>query len=69
MLAWEHPGSRGGAVAYTLRCRDGGADCPGEFTTETQEELMKHVQLHIEEAHPEMQGTPVESVQPLVREV
>jgi predicted small metal-binding protein len=39
-------------MAYTMACRDSGVDCPGEFTTETKEELIKHVQLHAQQAHP-----------------
>ena len=42
-------------MMYSLACRDSGADCPGSFTTETQEELMKHVDMHVREAHPEME--------------
>ena len=40
-------------MAYALRCRDAGMDCPGAFTTETAQELMKHAQMHLGEAHPE----------------
>jgi predicted small metal-binding protein len=29
-------------------------DCPGAFKTESQEELMEHVELHGARAHPEM---------------
>jgi hypothetical protein len=28
-------------MAYSIRCVDAGMDCPGSFTTETKEELMK----------------------------
>ncbi|MEP6761953.1 MAG: DUF1059 domain-containing protein [Sporichthyaceae bacterium] len=41
-------------MAYSLRCADSGANCPGEFTTETEEELMRHVEMHAQTAHPEM---------------
>ena len=41
-------------MAYSLRCADTGNDCPGEFTTETQDELMQHVQMHAQTAHPDM---------------
>ena len=34
------------AMAYSIRCADAGVDCPGSFTTETKEELIKHVELH-----------------------
>ena len=33
-------------MAYSIRCADAGVDCPGSFTTETKEELLKHVELH-----------------------
>ena len=29
-------------------------DCPGEFKTESREELMEHVELHGSRAHPDM---------------
>ena len=41
-------------MAYSLRCADAGADCPGEFRVETEDELMAHVQLHAQTAHPDM---------------
>ncbi len=41
-------------MAYTLRCADTGADCPGNFTTSTRDELMQHVTMHAQTAHPEM---------------
>ncbi len=39
-------------MAHSIRCADAGTDCPGSFTTETKEELMKHLELHANEAHP-----------------
>lgn len=42
-------------MAYSLRCADTGTDCPGEFRTETEDELMQHVRLHASSAHPDMQ--------------
>ncbi len=39
-------------MAYSVTCADTGADCPGQFTTETKEELLQHLQLHAAEAHP-----------------
>ena len=33
-------------------------DCPGSFTTETKEELIKHMELHTKEAHPEVDLQP-----------
>ena len=45
-------------MAKSLACADAGMDCPGRFTTATEEELMKHVQLHAAEAHPDLVLTP-----------
>ncbi|MGH8974354.1 MAG: DUF1059 domain-containing protein [Acidimicrobiia bacterium] len=55
----------------SLRCADAGMDCAGEFTTDTEDELMKHVQLHAAEAHPDLELTPelAEQIQKLVRTV
>ncbi len=39
-------------MAYSVTCADSGADCPGQFTTETKDELMKHLEVHVEAAHP-----------------
>jgi predicted small metal-binding protein len=44
-------------MAYSLRCADTGADCPGAFTTQTEAELMEHVKLRAAQAHPEMELT------------
>jgi hypothetical protein len=41
-------------------------DCPGSFTTETKEELMKHVELHAKEAHPDLDLQP-EQVEAIVK--
>jgi predicted small metal-binding protein len=38
-------------TAYTVSCRDTGADCPGSFTTESKDELVEHVQFHARKAH------------------
>jgi predicted small metal-binding protein len=56
-------------VAYSLRCADSGMDCPGQFTTKTEDELMKHIELHVGEAHSDMELTAenVEMVKGLVR--
>lgn len=45
-------------MAKTFACSDLGADCPGRFTTETEDELWKHFELHVREAHPGMEITP-----------
>jgi predicted small metal-binding protein len=45
-------------MAYSIRCADSGAECPGVFTTKTEDELMQHVQVHAAVAHPDMELTP-----------
>lgn len=42
-------------MAYSITCADSGADCPGAFTTESQDELMQHLQMHAAAAHPELE--------------
>ena len=61
----------GGVMAYAITCADLGAPCPGQFTTESEGELMQHVTLHVEQAHPDMQLTPevLESAKSMVRQV
>jgi predicted small metal-binding protein len=56
-------------MAYSLICADSGMDCPGQFQTKTEDELMKHVELHVGEAHPDLEMTPenVAMVRGLVR--
>ncbi len=58
-------------MAKSLACGDAGMDCPGRFTTETEEELMKHVQLHAAEAHPDLVLTPelAAQIKTLVKDV
>ncbi|WP_245497315.1 MULTISPECIES: DUF1059 domain-containing protein [unclassified Mesorhizobium] len=43
------------AMAYTYRCKDypGMEACPGSFTAESAEEVMKHAELHAKIAHGE----------------
>ena len=41
-------------MAFKVSCVDAGSTCPGSFTTETEEELMKVVHLHQQIAHPEI---------------
>jgi predicted small metal-binding protein len=45
-------------MAYSIRCADAGMDCPASFTTESKDELMKHVELHAQEAHPGLELEP-----------
>ncbi len=42
-------------MAYSYACAEypGMEKCPGSFTTETQEELWKHLELHAAAAHQE----------------
>jgi len=53
-------------VAYSITCADAGTDCPASFTTETKDELMKHVEMHANEAHPDLDLQP-EQIEPLVK--
>ena len=41
-------------MAYELRCADTGAQCPAEFRLESEDELMEHVALHAQRAHPDL---------------
>jgi predicted small metal-binding protein len=45
-------------MAYKVSCVDAGADCPGSFTTETEDELMEIVHVHQTIAHPEINQSP-----------
>jgi len=53
-------------MAYSIKCADAGMDCPGSFKTETKEELLKHVELHASEAHPDLDLQPAQ-VEALVK--
>lgn len=57
-------------ASYSLSCSDTGSDCPASFTTEDKDELMEHVKVHAQNAHPEMtlDEATVEQVQGLIRE-
>jgi hypothetical protein len=41
-------------MAYRVSCVDAGSECPGSFTTETEDELMDIVRLHQTIAHPDI---------------
>jgi Protein of unknown function (DUF1059) len=58
-------------MAMSLRCADTGADCRGEWTTDTEGEFWKHWELHVAEAHPDLVVTPGlrEQTKGFVREV
>jgi predicted small metal-binding protein len=45
-------------MAYKVSCVDAGADCPGSFTTATEDELMEIVHVHQTIAHPEINQSP-----------
>jgi predicted small metal-binding protein len=54
-------------MAYSIECADAGTGCAASFKTETKEELMKHVELHVQEAHPGQDFDP-QQAESLVRE-
>lgn len=58
-------------MAYSLKCADTGSDCAFAVTTSTEDELMKHVQMHASVSHPEMEMSPeaVNQIKGLVRTV
>ncbi|MGH7320464.1 MAG: DUF1059 domain-containing protein [Candidatus Rokuibacteriota bacterium] len=59
-------------MPYALRCADSGMDCPGEFKTATEDELMEIIaKVHAPIAHPELDlnDETVAMVKGLVREV
>jgi predicted small metal-binding protein len=57
-------------MAYSIECKDLGTTCPGAFTSATEGELLKHVEVHASIAHPEMELTPetVDAVKAIVRQ-
>ena len=54
-------------MAYSLKCSDLGMNCSGSFTTESRQELLKHVELHAQEAHPGMSAPP-EQMQAMIKQ-
>lgn len=46
--------NRGDPMAFHLRCAETGNDCPAEFTTPTEDEMLEHVKLHVRTVHPDM---------------
>ncbi len=58
-------------MAMSLTCADTGADCRGEWTTDTESEFWKHWELHVAEAHSDLVITPElrEGVKEFVRNV
>ena len=49
---------RRSSVAYSLNCKDTGADCGFAVTAETEDEVMQHVATHAAAAHPDLELTP-----------
>lgn len=45
-------------MAYKLVCAETGAKCPFEVVSSTRDELMEHVKVHAQMAHPEMAKNP-----------
>lgn len=58
-------------MAYSYTCAEypGMEDCPGSFTSDTQEELWKHVELHAVVAHQEDPGAWSEEERRQIREL
>jgi predicted small metal-binding protein len=58
-------------MAFKLVCADSGAKCPFEVVSTTREELMQHVAIHAQMAHPEMAKTPPspQMVEKMIHEV
>ncbi len=53
-------------MTYSVVCSDAASDCPGRFTTETKEELLKHLEIHGQTAHPDLDITD-EQVEALIK--
>ncbi len=47
-------------MAFSFKCADAGGSCPGAFQTESREEVLQHIQMHAQAAHPEMKAGPQE---------
>jgi predicted small metal-binding protein len=64
----SHEGGRG--VATTMVCSDLSGQCSAVFTTEDPGELLEHVALHAQRAHPDLELTPevVAQAQSLMRQ-
>ncbi len=45
-------------MALTIRCGDFNSDCPAQFTTDDEGELMQHIEVHTKSAHRQMEWTP-----------
>ena len=58
-------------MAYKLMCAETGAKCSFEVQCDSKEELMAHVGIHAQMAHPEMAANPPspEMIAGLIHEV
>jgi predicted small metal-binding protein len=45
-------------MAFKMACAETGANCPFEVQTETRDEILQHVAIHAQVAHPEMTKPP-----------
>ncbi len=45
-------------MAVSITCADFNNDCPAQFTTQDEQELLRHVELHTTSAHQPMEWTP-----------
>lgn len=53
-------------MAYSVTCADTGAECPGDFTAPTKDELVKHLEVHVDASHPGLELAP-EQVEALIK--
>ncbi|MGC9973856.1 MAG: DUF1059 domain-containing protein [Gaiellaceae bacterium] len=53
-------------MPYSIQCRDAGMGCPASFTVESKEELLKHIELHAKESHPDLE-LKQETVEKLIK--
>lgn len=54
-------------ITFSAVCSDTVPGCPGRFTTETKKELLKHVEIHSQTAHPGLVITD-EQVEALIKQ-
>lgn len=48
-MVWNNAKER--EMAYSFACKDTGLVCPGEFTSESEDELMRQLDAHYKQAH------------------
>ena len=58
-------------MGKSISCADAGADCSWSATAETEEELMKKVEVHVKEKHPTLEITPeqVKKIKSIIKEI